>query len=104
MGQIQALKTDLGKHNNTVQVVQAIINTMESHLSLLRANGDVLDYRIKFEEDRNTPEELRLGNLDVVFEAEEPPVLRKITIRSRRHREALTRLVQNVSLQLRNLI
>lgn len=100
INQIKALRTYLGRFNLTLQTVQAVVNTMESELSKMRANGDLLDYRIDFVEDLNTPEDLRLGFLTIAFRAEEPPPLRKITIRSRRYRDALTELVQNISIQL----
>lgn len=98
--QTRALRVYLGKYNLTLQTVQAIINTLETQLVNFKADQDIIDYRIEFEPDANTPEELRLGNLDITFKAEEPPVLRKITIRSRRHREALTALVQSISISL----
>lgn len=100
INQIKALRTYLGRFNLTIQTVQAVVNTMESELSKMRANGDLLDYRIDFVEDLNTPEDLRLGFLTIAFRAEEPPPLRKITVRSRRYRDALTELVQNISIQL----
>lgn len=98
--QVKALRVYLGRYNITSQTVQAIVNTIDSQASRLTADGHLLDYRIEFDPDVNTPENLRLGHLDLTFKAEEPPVLRKITIRSRRHREALTNLVRNIAVQL----
>ncbi len=98
--QIKALRYYLGRFNITYQTVEAIINTMKSQLSVLRANGDILDFRVAFSPDVNSPEELRLGNLDLIFKAEEPPVLRKITLRSRRYREALENLTRQISVLL----
>jgi len=98
--QVKALRYYLGRFNITSQTVQAIVNTMDSQASRLTADGHLLDFRIRFDPDVNTPEELRLGHLDMTFMAEEPPVLRKITIRSRRHREALTNMVRNIAVQL----
>jgi hypothetical protein len=95
--QTRALRKYLGKFNLTMQTVQAVLNTMESQLVQLRANDHILDYRLGFNPDENTPEELRLGHVSLIFRAEEPPVLRKITIRSRRHREALENMVRNIS-------
>ncbi|TVR06623.1 MAG: phage tail protein [Salinarimonadaceae bacterium] len=100
--QVKAIRYYLGRFNITEQTVQAIVNTMESMLSRLRADGDILDYRVGFEADQNSPEQLRLGHLQVVFLAEEPPVLRKITVRSRRFRQALEDLVQRLAVQLGN--
>ncbi len=98
--QIKALRYYLGRFNITLQTVEAIINTMKSQLSVLRANGDILDFRVSFSADVNSPEELRLGNLDLIFRAEEPPVLRKITLRSRRYREALENMTRQISVLL----
>ena len=58
------------------------------------------DYIVKFEPDRNTPDELRLGNIDITFLAEEPPVLRKVIIRSRRYAQALVTLASAVAAAL----
>ena len=93
----------LGRYNITEQVVQTIINTMDGYLSRLRADRDILDFRISFDEDQNTPEELRLGFITIGFQAEEPPPLRKVTMKSRRYREALTELVTTISETLGNL-
>lgn len=98
--QVRALRIYLGKHNLTLQVVQAVLNTMETQLVRMKALRYILDYRLGFDQDANTPENLRLGYIDLQFEAEEPPVLRKITIHSRRHREALTSLVRNIAVLL----
>lgn len=98
--QVKFLKFYLGRFNITAQTVQAIVNSMESHLSGLRADGDILDYRVFFEPDRNLPGELRLGYLDITFRAEEPPVLRKITVRSRRFEEALVALAQSLAISI----
>lgn len=100
INQVKAIRKYLGKFNLTLQTVQAIYNTMDAQLSNLRADGHVIDYRIKFEADQNQPSDLRLGFLDITFEAEEPAPLRKVTIHSRRYADALTALVQNISIQL----
>jgi hypothetical protein len=100
LGQIKTLRFYLGRFNITTQTVQAILNTMDSGLSILRARGDILDYRVGFEADKNSPEELRVGHVQVMFRAEEPPVLRKIIISSRRYREALVNLTRTIATQL----
>lgn len=103
INQVKAIRFYIGKYNLTVQSVQAIRNTMESHLSDLRANGYIIDYRVFFIPDNNTPEELRLGFLDIAFKMEEPAPLRKVTIRSRRMPEALTEMTTNIAIQLGSL-
>ncbi len=100
INQIKAIRYYLGRYNITHQTVQAVINTMEGQLSKLRANGDLLDYRIGFDEDANQPADLRLGFITVSFQAEEPPVLRKVTINSRRYEAALTGLARSIAIQL----
>lgn len=100
---IKAVKFYIGRYNVTDQTVQAILNTMDSYLSQLRADRDILDFRITFDEDQNSPEELRLGFLTIAFQAEEPAPLRKITMKSRRYREALTELANSISETLGNL-
>lgn len=97
--QVRALRRYLGE-NITLQTIQAIINTMESQLVVLEADSHILGYRIGFDEDVNTPEELRQGTLRLMFMAEEPPVLRKLIIQSRRHREALENLASMIALSL----
>jgi hypothetical protein len=98
--QVKALRNYLGKYNLTRQTVQAIINTMNSQLTNLEANGYILGFKLGFDEGVNTPEELRAGHIDLQFMAEEPPVLRKITLRSRRHREALQDLTRAIAIDL----
>ena len=80
--------------------MQAVLTTLQTELIRLRADEDILDFRLGFERDTNTPDNLRLGFIDLQFKAEEPPVLRKITLRSRRHREALTTLANNIAIQV----
>ena len=93
---LNTLKFYLGRFNITGQTVQAIINTMESALSSLKAEGDILDYRITFSRDLNSPEDLRQGRIKIGFEAEEAPVLRHIGLRSARYRPALDALVADL--------
>lgn len=100
--QVKLLRYYLGKFNITTQTVQAIVNTLESVGRQLRADGDILDFKVEFDPEANTVEELRLGNLDIIYKQEEPPVLRKILIRSRRHAEALEQLVQTISTTLQS--
>lgn len=100
LGQLKTLRYYLGRYNLTRQTVNAVMNTIESGLSKLKVNGDILDYRVGFDPNQNSPEDLRLGYLTVSFRAEEAPVLRKITIRSRRYAEALTELANSIAVQL----
>jgi phage tail sheath protein FI len=99
----RTLKTYIGKFNLTLQVVQAVVNTMEEYLSGLRSNQDIIDYRISFDPNDNNPSDLRLGFIKLTMEAEEPAPLRLLTIRSRRYAQALTTLVSNIAISLGTL-
>lgn len=100
LGQLRTLRYYLGRFNITVATVNAILNTMSSELQLLKNYGDILDFRRGLDPDVNSPELLRQGFIHVFFRAEEAPVLRKITISSRRYREALTRLLEGIAVSL----
>ena len=100
---IKAERFYLGRFNITDQAVQAVLNTMDARLSQLRADKHIIDFRISFEEDQNTPEELRNGFITIGFQAEEPAPLRKITMKSRRYRPALVELVSSIAETLANL-
>lgn len=101
LGNVRTQKKYLGKFNITLQVVEAVMNTMRSWLVTLAADQHILSpFKVGFETENNTPEELRQGEIDITFSAEEPPVLRRMIIRSRRHREALEALTQTISVQL----
>jgi uncharacterized protein len=104
LAQTRALRFYLGRFNITYATVDAILNTLDLELARLAANGDILDYRLGFERDKNTPEELRLGKLWITFKAEEPPVLRKITISSQRYRAALETLSVRIAAQIDALV
>lgn len=101
--QMQVLRFYLGRYNITSQTVRAVMNTMTSHLASLRANGHVIDFRVGFEGSQNSPEDLRNGFLTVFFRAEEAPVFRRLTVKSRRYRDALTDLANQISTQLGTL-
>jgi len=100
LSQVTILRPFLGRQNITLQVVQAIVNSMEDFLFRMETDSHILGYRVRFEKNRNTPSELRLGHLDLTFEAEEPPAIRKITVRSRRYEAALQSLVQQLAITL----
>lgn len=102
LGQVSTMKIYLGRNNITLQTIQAIINTLQTQITDLTNDGHILGGRVEFSPDSNLPTELRLGNIDIIFKAEEPPVLKKINIRSRKLPSALTDLVIQVSNQLNN--
>jgi hypothetical protein len=96
LGFIRTLRNYLGKTNITRQTVRAILNTMDTWLNDLQADGHILGHTVGFEADKNSPDNIRLGRLRVNFQAEESPVLRRIDIDSRRYRPALDSLVNEI--------
>ena len=93
---IKTLRYYLGKFNITVQTIQAILNTMDSALNDMKARGHILDFRVGFARDKNSPEQLRLGRFTVLFQAEEPAPLRYLGIESARYRPALDALLDDI--------
>jgi phage tail sheath protein FI len=98
--QMRVLRSYLGRYNVDSQTIRAVINTLVSHLEGLKRRRHIIDFRVGFEADKNSPEDLRQGFLTVNFRAEEAPVLRKITINSRRYRAALDQLSNQIATQL----
>ena len=66
----------------------------------LKADQHILGYKVSFTKDQNSPENLRLGKFTVRFQAEEPPVLRRLVIQSARYRPALDALLDDLLTQL----
>lgn len=104
LGLLRSLRFYLGRYNITRQTIQAVLNTMHFWLRDLKADDHILGYKVGFEADKNSPENLRLGRFRCYFEAEEPPVLRRIDIDSRRRREALEILVEDLAAQTNDLV
>jgi len=97
---LRTLRFFLGRFNITGQTIQAVTNTMQSALRDLQAEGDILGFRVYFERDLNSPENLRAGRFVVNFDAEEAPVLRKLGVRSGRYRPALDALLDDLVAQI----
>ncbi len=97
---LRTLRFYLGRFNINGQTIEAIRNTMVSALRDLQAEGDILGYKVSFERDQNSPENLRMGKFTVNFAAEEAPVLRQLGVRSSRYRPALDTLLDNLIAQL----
>lgn len=94
---LKTLRQYLGKLNITGQTVQAILNTLNLALRDLKVAGDILGYRVSFDPDLNSPENLRAGRITVSFQAEEAPVLRRIDVQSARYRPALDALISELA-------
>ncbi|UZE51131.1 phage tail protein [Rhodopseudomonas sp. P2A-2r] len=104
LGLLRTLRFYLGKFNITRQTIQAVLNTMHGFLRDLKADDHILGFKVGFEPDKNSPENLRLGRFRCYFEAEEPPVLRRIDIDSRRYAHALEVLVDDLASQTSDLV
>lgn len=100
LGMLKSLRFYLGRYNIIGHTVQAILNTMKFFLRDLKADNHILDYKVNFRTEGNTPEQIRLGHLTVGFAAEEPPVLKHLTIESSRYREAIDNMVADLAAQL----
>ena len=100
---LRTLRFYLGRFNITGQTIQAILNTMETGMRNLKADGDILGFEMKFTRDQNSPEELRQGRFTVTFAAEEAPVLRYLGIQSARYRPALDALLDDLLAQVGTL-
>lgn len=97
---IKALRYYLGRYNITPHTVQAIIDSVKNTLRDLRSDGHILDYRATFRTEGNSADKIRQGRLQVGFKAEEPPVLRHITVESARYRQAIDAMVSELAAQL----
>ena len=94
---LKTLRQYLGRFNITGQTIQAVLNTLNGALRNLKADGDILGYRVNFLPDQNSPEDLRAGRITVSFKAEEAPVLRRIDVQSSRYLEAIDTLVADLA-------
>lgn len=95
-----ALRTYLGRSNITAQTVTNCLNTVKSFLANLTALQQILGYQVNFQGNLNSDEQIRLGQLTIGFQAEEPPVLREITTMSARYAPAIDAMVSQLSAQL----
>jgi len=100
LGMLKTLRWYLGRYNIIGHTVTAIVQTMEYFLRDLHADQHILGYACTFRSEGNSPEQIRLGHLTVGFKAEEPPVLKHLTIESSRYREAIDAMVSDLASQL----
>ena len=104
LGLLKTLRYYLGKYNITGHTIQAVLNTITFFLRDLKADENLLGFKVGFEKDKNSPENLRLGRFRCYFAAEEPPVLRRIDIDSRRYRPALENFINNLVVDVNDLV
>jgi len=100
LGVLRTYRDFLGRWNIVGHTIQALLNTLGFFLRDLKADEHILGYRVNFNPDSNSPEKIRLGHLTVAFAAEEPPVLRRITVESSRYRPAIEAMVAQLESQL----
>lgn len=96
LGLLRTLRSYLGRFPISGHTIQAILNTATGWLRDLEADQNILGFRVSFTEDQNSPENLRLGRFAFTFQAEEPPVLRRLDIASARYRPALEGLIEDL--------
>lgn len=97
---LRALRYFLGRYNISVHTIVAIENTMKGILRDLYADEHILGYAIEFPAASNSADEIRAGHVTIGFRAEEPPVLRHLTVESRRFRNAIDTMVGQLAAQL----
>jgi phage tail sheath protein FI len=97
---MRMIRTFLGRNNITGQTVQAMMNSLRLYLRDLKADNHILGYAVNFSGTSNTIAEIRAGRLKIGFVAEEPPVLRKVTVSSGRMSSALDSMVAQLASQL----
>lgn len=94
------LRAYLGRNNIDRQTVTSVIGSIEAFLSQLKSLQQILGYNVSFQGTLNSAAEIRLGHIVVSFAAEEPPVLRRITVMSARYRPAIDALVSQLAQEL----
>lgn len=94
---LRTLRYYLGLYNMTRQAIESVLTTAKRALRDLAADHHILpDVKVGFEVDQNSPEKLRLGRFRFYFAAEEPAVLRRLDIDSRRNRDAIVKLMDEL--------
>jgi phage tail sheath protein FI len=101
---LRNLRQRLGVSNITLHTGETLRHDMTFFLRDLKVDEHILDFRVGFDPDKNSPEQIRLGHLRIFFKAEEPSVLRKLTLDSYRYRPALEELIQTLAAQSNTLI
>lgn len=97
---LSALRFFLGRSNVTVQTINAVITSMEDVLMEIQSGGNLIGYRVNWRTKDNNASNIRKGWITVLFQAEEPAPLRKITTLSARYRPAIDAMVASLEAQL----
>jgi phage tail sheath protein FI len=97
LGLLKATRRRLGRTKITKKGIESVINDHIVFLSDLEQKGGILPgWRVGFEASRNNPENLRLGKIRTFYKAEESATLRHVTVDSRRSRESLDILIEDL--------
>lgn len=97
---LRMLRYYLGRYNINAHTVTAILNQIRFMLRDLKADDHILGGQVAFVAEGNSPEEIRAGHLTVAFAAEEPPVLKRLTVEHSRFRPAIDAMVADLASQL----
>jgi phage tail sheath protein FI len=97
---LRSMRYYLGRYNISIHTVQALLNGMDMLLRDLQADGHILGYKIAFNKDSNSSDQIRLGHVTIGFLAEESAPLRLITIESARYRAAVDAMIATLAQQL----
>ena len=92
-------RTFLGK-KVTADVAEAWLNSLKFMLRDHKAADDILGYAVSFLPDRNSPEQIRLGQLTVNLGIEPAPVFKLANHEIRRYRPAVEGLVADIIARL----
>ena len=93
---VRMVRTFLGRRNIDAQTVQSLVNSLRLMLRDFKSDGHILGYEVTFSGQDNSKQAILLGRLKLRFRAEEPPVLRRVTLASGRMHEAIDALVADL--------
>lgn len=96
---IQITRQFLGR-KITADLVEAWLNSMNFMLRDHKAADDILGYKVDFRRDRNSPEQIRLGDLTVNLGIEPAPAFKRAHHEVRRYRPAIEGLVAEIVARL----
>ena len=97
-------RSRIGKTNITVHGIQAVMNDLIQLLIDLKSAGHIIDFRVGFDANANSPSTIEAGGIRVYFKAEEASPLLLITTDSYRYPDALTGLIQAVAGETNTLL
>lgn len=84
----------------SADLVEAWLNSMKFMLRDHKADDDILGYEVAFREDKNSPEQIRLGHLTVNLGVEPAPAFKVANHEVRRYRPAVEGLVAEIIARL----